>query len=807
MTRRQARDLARRLARLERKQRSTAAAHADLRHSSVDGGVFKIKDADGNTAYELGTDPATGITAPQFKGGPKPEQPEAPFVDAGQRVIKVQHSGLDINEEPAPADFKVAEVHVSQDQDFEPSLSTLGNHIAVPNGSVDHSLPAGEWYVGIVWVTLSGQRSPMSEPVLAVIEPPVDVQDIQDTLDAAESMLDEYAAEVAAPRFQALEEGLETHEVNIADARTRLETAETELVEALEGPIDHERLRVGEGAFDEAFASKLIADHATIINAAMRSLSVEERLDFATAFGQEIWSALGVFDRLQAEQAWIGGTMLEDDTITTRNIVFTEDLVGNIAQLLHLVVDRIDANSLWADQTWQAAGHFGSSSADQSTRVDGTGLRITKHDHQNETSTDIVRLGGEGIGLTFFDEETGEVTGSQSPEGDASYRDVSVDRLTIGGRLLLPETDPAEFWDGNLWDSQPKGLVCFHEVDMRGVSVNHTEYGFIEVSHYVYANRKYRVTTNNFLVSNDQSYYGRFRYTIGDNPDAPHTESAQLGNTWLISQQSNIQIRGDHTFTPPQDGLIRILLCVSRTGSTPGITFNNNASYATAQLRLEDLGPSRPYTGMARNAGHGGAGTVRDPRPLVGGITTAWDMTWFQNYSHGGTQRRSSSSNRNGYGGKGPTQGQRQDSGRVEGIWRSVFGHTTSTQSTNTNDLGVSVPAALNGADLLTAYLELTVGGTHNPRNFFNINVEVRPADTYPTSYTSLTSDGYLLDSFRGVRVGQTVRIPLPLNQLETALRNGEAQSFGLWTQSTAAHWSGWLSWDNRPRLVLTYQR
>src|SRR5690625_5535599 len=106
MTKRQARDLARRLARLERKQRSTAAAHADLRHPAIDGGKgLVLKDEQGNEKYRLGTD-ETGVTAPQYIRGPVPAQPEPALVGVGPRDGKVQHSGLDVHEGPAQPDFK-----------------------------------------------------------------------------------------------------------------------------------------------------------------------------------------------------------------------------------------------------------------------------------------------------------------------------------------------------------------------------------------------------------------------------------------------------------------------------------------------------------------------------------------------------------------------------------------------------------------------------------------------------------------------------------------------------------------------------
>lgn len=1382
-------EIARQLMDLKKAQRKSTRAAADLRHAAIDGGPgVKRKDIEGNLLWEFGD---TGI---EHVAGPVPAQPAVPHVDAGQRVVKVQLSGLDADEGPAPTDFWRAEIHVSLDKDFEPSLSTLATYIDEPNGSATHSLPAGEWYVGVVWVTLSKQRSVMSDLVVADIEPPVDAEEIEADLEDARQRIQD-AREYADEQFEAFDVRVESAETDLNDAHDRIDAAEGALsttqsdlddakadITAAQSAADqaiadalaaadlaegkgqvitqvsaptgsraraenlwvrlpdmkvhyydgdkwkpvldpdtiaaaqqaanaltkandlqtkHDALKLavdGEGGLKDRLGTaentletkadesaldqldqKLAGDlaafeaHYTRIwrqatppppgvhyewlgerhgsvsvrldsdgNELARNLIADGRLfsdpeatarmssgydddgylqltyndgvsiggyaafgrnsitlatglndfiggtvtftfevkssngrgtaivslgsglaggyrnmvggigsDFTTVslavevtgsgwrphlrfFNDEpgvtytvrhaklsigdqvehyfdgdkasdrandlwydadgvphewvngqgwvelsddrinqlqtdvveaaqtayldrlvvrdeivtpetitnrLWADLGVFNRLQAREGWIGGVnladgavtaekihatremitkimgaewayiaeqlvvdgkiiannadiisaviknldvteqsnfvdafaeqlrtkeftalvatmaraiiaapnqfpdpdfqqdnqyspwsvvdngiqkygtssqhgtyftletipaepkeqfnvsgsiswidgtsgrttlmmrsvtnegtsvsgsvkapvrighadegfaqgvyevpdnpevagvqlgfytesdmststrvrieqprvermtdgrLLIDGTVDTRHLNVTEEMVASFARILHLVVDQIDVNKLWADTTWQQAGHFGSQDGDYQTRVDGTGLQSTHYDTESELETVMLRIGAL-FGLIFAD-ENGQITGSLSNEGDANLRDVSMESLTIRGRQLLPTNDPAEHWDGNLWDSQPKGLICFHEENMAGISVNHTEYGFIEVSHHVKANRKYRVTTNNFIINTPEPIYGRFRYTIGENPEAPHTQSPQLGNTWQITTANTryVQQHGNHIFTPDQDGLMRILLTVARQGNQTGIEFHSSANYARTQLRLEDLGPTHPYTGMTRIAGHGGSGTVRDPKPLTGAITTEWEMDWYQNYSHGGTQRRSSSQNPTGYGAGGPTQGARQDSAFSEGVWRSVFGHTISTESTNPNDLGISVPAALNGVNISSAYLEVMVAGSHNPQNYFHINVEVRPANTSPTTYTALASGGLLLDTIRNAKIGQVLRIPLPLNQVEAELRNGGAQSFGLFTNATAASWSGWLSWNNPPKLVITYTR
>src|SRR5699024_6367682 len=88
-----------RLARLSRKVESASLSPANLRFASVDAeGGISFKDEYGNIIYKLGRGDS-GMVEPEYFGGPDPERPGAPFVDYGGEVVKIQHSGLDENED------------------------------------------------------------------------------------------------------------------------------------------------------------------------------------------------------------------------------------------------------------------------------------------------------------------------------------------------------------------------------------------------------------------------------------------------------------------------------------------------------------------------------------------------------------------------------------------------------------------------------------------------------------------------------------------------------------------------------------
>lgn len=74
----------------------------------------------------------------------------------------------------------------------------------------------------------------------------------------------------------------------------------------------------------------LIADNATIISAALKNLSVAEKATFASAFADEMFAKMAVIDKLRAESAWIGGTLLEDGAVTAKKITVTDELIADM---------------------------------------------------------------------------------------------------------------------------------------------------------------------------------------------------------------------------------------------------------------------------------------------------------------------------------------------------------------------------------------------------------------------------------------------------------------------------------------------
>src|SRR5690625_4441583 len=283
-------------------------APADLRHAAIDGGKGLVqKDpATGDVVFQIGTDPVTGVTAPEYKGGPAPEQPSVPFVDAGGETVKIQHSGLDVHESPAPANFRRAHVHVSQVEVFEPGLSTLAGYMDAPDGSFTHRLPGGEWYVGIVWETLSGKHSPMSETVLADVAPLVDADEID----------------------QAIEE-----------AKTELEQA-----------IDERGNRYGtepptEAAHDGVIYYQRDTEEGPVVAVWQYRDNQWHGLPLTDAVLTSVTT-----DKLVAGESLIDGVLIKDGAVTLEKMTVTEEMTAAIAQFLTVRTDMLEANAVTADK-------------------------------------------------------------------------------------------------------------------------------------------------------------------------------------------------------------------------------------------------------------------------------------------------------------------------------------------------------------------------------------------------------------------------------------------------------------------------
>ena len=179
----------------------------------------------------------------------------------------------------------------------------------------------GQAELGVHLTNLRDERMPALE---------ASVQEARNEMDTA---MDEFMS-----RQTQFEDSISTAEEDIAEAKRRLgqneediATTKQDVVEALEGEVDHDRLRVGTGGFDEVFAREvvsgiigaekaevidliaedLIANNATIINAALQNLTVTERANFVEAFAKELYA-----ERFTAEVARISNL-----TVAARNLI------------------------------------------------------------------------------------------------------------------------------------------------------------------------------------------------------------------------------------------------------------------------------------------------------------------------------------------------------------------------------------------------------------------------------------------------------------------------------------------------------
>jgi len=547
----------------------------------------------------------------------------------------------------------------------------------------------------------------------------------------------------------------------------------------------------------------LIAANIDAISAAIGTLTVTERADFTRAFAQEMWAELGVFDKLQAAEAWIGGTLIKDGEITTPKLNVTEAMVGKFAEFLHLVVDQIDVNSLWADQIWQAAGYFGSSEADQQTRVDGTGLRISKNSPDDETTTDLVRLGGEGIGLTFQDED-GNVTGSLQHDGDATLKDVSAHSLTMAGR---PLQDPAcndylhPSGDQSLLTFRPRGVAGWNTRNMPSFTSDYREWGFMDVTANLYAGRMYRISVGPVYTFTDNTTNQlRIRYT--DDGTVARIISPILGRARYGVQagQHSSHISGEWYYIPDHSGQHSFLATIYN-GQGVRLPSGYSGAEGNCWLVVEDVGLDPGNSGQDRDTRGSHTTSGINNEDAVGGIqtyTTTWTADWYQSYRNNGNTAAI-----DGYGAEKPRQGYRELDNQ---LYTSLIGFTGATDSTNTTEIGQTFQAALAGATVRSIILEVTGEYSRRQNNtFYRILTSSEPSS--PPTYTPSGASPRHIANYR-VDVGQTRRITLPVTEHGDSLKDGTFQAIGLSPLGNSdLKYTGGLSWNNPPKITITYQR
>ncbi|WP_159555395.1 hypothetical protein [Citricoccus sp. K5] len=123
----------------------------------------------------------------------------------------------------------------------------------------------------------------------------------------------------------------------------------------------------------------LFANNATLISAAMKTLSVTEKAQFADAYADQLYAAMAVIERLQATEAWIGGTLLKDGAVTTDKMTVTETLWAALGQFVEITAGMIKANA-FEGQTFTGGRFVGAlfetlAAANRGLKWDGQGIR------------------------------------------------------------------------------------------------------------------------------------------------------------------------------------------------------------------------------------------------------------------------------------------------------------------------------------------------------------------------------------------------------------------------------------------------
>src|SRR5690625_2502374 len=670
-------DLKRQVARLNRGQ--------DAGRTTIHHGALEVADADGNIVQRVGQDGVESV------GGVIPAQPAAPFVESNNSDVTVTTDGDDVHGETAPGDWYRTRVYLSQDEGFEPSAGTFKTSLWDAAGSAVISVHAGVWWVRIVWETRSGLLSVPSLPVAVEVEPPVDVQDIQQVVDDTEQKISD-AVESRGNRY-----GTEPPEDDAPDGVIYYQRNQDDEVVAVFRRDDGEWVPM------------------PLTDAVLVSLST---------------------DKLVAGDALIGDTLIDEDGVHARNLYVTEEMVGNLMRLLHLVVDRIDVNSLWADQTWQNAGYFGAETANLRNRTDGRGMEVTAanlDDPDGERQT-LMQVGGFGDNTwVTIDPDTGETLSAIGEDGAARVQmiDHATDPTVAGRRLVGGLLDhPAPQDTSGILDSIGWGEVAYYSRNDQDTGPYAAgEIGLLQTQFTALPGSQYDIRAKaGHIIRNGTTIRLNLRYTNNDlEPDvsSPMFHQAGFGRTGGLQALATIgRIKGHSNLENVQPQRVRVLRSVN--SSSPWSFVAGGSEWRHMELAAHDVGPIRAPQGRSRSTRATSGGAIGGKKQW----TTAWRASSMANYSHSRTQRRTGgTANLYIMQGFDPTAAQYGHQGSL--TWydgQAILG-----------EVGTTMTAAMAGADLDSGTLD--VYGAYKPGNV------AQRARAYWHEYTSPPNSMVLIES------------------------------------------------------------
>lgn len=512
--------------------------------------------------------------------------------------------------------------------------------------------------------------------------------------------------------------------------------------------------------------------------------------ELSPEFVEAAWVGMAVVKRLTALEAWIGGALLKDNAITVDKLTALDEILTEMLRARKIEAGDMNVNNIWADQTWQNAGYFGSESVDQQTLVDGTG--VTLHRRIDDELVPAAMFGGGDVQLAFWDDENNP-TGSITRDGHISGKEINAPSYKIAGRPLVGDTDT---YPGQtpIIDTLPRGVIGYGARDMSSITVNRNRYGFLEISAPVEAGRVYTVETTQLRVDEEFVWVGAyFRYTIGTNPPAPTVNSPVLYE-WTLRESTtrNAQIPGHYTFVADQSGIIRILLGV-RFGGSAGrdIVFSSQPAIV---LTLKDEGIAQDWTSLYRESGTGGSlPNDLDEQAAPRTYHTGWIDSWLGTYYHDGSRYTEPHINIfQGRYGTTPTS-----------LWHSHTGgyQTTPGFGGANSEAGRTIPQALAGATIVDG--TLTIAGLANgTANQGTAKVYANTLTTRPTTSAGKPSENMLIAEVP-ISAGTETVIDLP----QWVFDHIKAGTFGGFTYHPGDSQDPYITIRRSAPVRLRYQR
>lgn len=231
----------------------------------------------------------------------------------------------------------------------------------------------------------------------------------------------------------------------------------------------------------------------------------------------------------------------------------------------------------------------------------------------------------------------GETTASISQNGDISGASLNVDSITVGGDELALTND-----------NKAQGAISYCNLTpsdpMYPFPTTTSEVGLLELGADLRANRLYRVSTSDLLLTKTTADGGalglRLRYTTDGTK--PLITDSIAGYTYATSdyQGGYEDAQLNKIISVGTDAEWRFLFCLYTTGGGTASVYENT----TNTFLIEDLGPRPVETGVKNNGG-----VVVNPPPAKKTYTKSYTADWVRSYNGSGNYMSDQDTANQGY--------------------------------------------------------------------------------------------------------------------------------------------------------------